>query len=1741
MPSKTPTLVNPVLPTPAPVPELNTTLSNCDAATTVTKYAPYCKQPDRNLTVWVKPGMENQRCVGSSTVFNVETFKSCVEYCAVNQGGPPRCSFISYDPKSLQCRWSPTCHNTTEVERGDIEEVEEADGTYIHSGVNQLFCSFRQTLLDVCYDTDRIWHDPSAASNPGHAYYGGGNWWDPWVQDDDEGFWVKFEAHKNQTVMLTDDDLHDDSTTANAFTHHLVPYPIVKDLSQLSPKLRNHPNASHILDLIYLHSPEGEEAQELMEQGMGERAAHDIIKRHEEEFDADIENEEELLEKLAESTGNGEVVTAQGTQTAIFQEDEPTSSMPANPSQKQLELMGETAIFLANADGDKALANTDSNADIKAVATVIAQGIAEGHSRRRLHVDLKAACANGMGGKTAYGSPCIFPFIYKNNTYTACTTVDMKDMEWCATEVDDDSLIAVQGSWGACIDCVEDDDFDNQFGYYDVTEEHTVHEIVEYPTLYETPGLSECYDDCERINGCNVYAFSADLMMCMLLGDDSIKGLESGCTLLLLYSSQEDKVVSQLADMGYSGQPFEQGKPIPQWIKDIGSTFRVYVINDVPWVLFGQEKQEVQCVCIDGYVLDPSNNYQCVPALGTNSSNPSQCTQLKVHGAINAAGNDDDHATFVATGDEGATNYDACEIFLDCNLNGNKDPDEKSCSLNNMECVVDKPINELYLCPAMLDPAMQPAGYSCGIARHSPGIMTVNTELIDQGAKDSTGICLGMVNHRDNSAVWDTMFKEVPAHIINGTTADEYVFDPGEHEDPSNPSYPLMGWCNLCWKYGCGEIEEIVFNTDLAEISSKNVNWDRNTYADTIAACMPCTAPSEDPNVCSFKDAEVQAEQWPVCDNLCIYNDCEKLKYEIEEKLVELHCVPEVMIGSTSQRILTPLCWACDYDIHKCVSKPVDYDPNVKSIVSGCDICANTNGGTFMPESIAGFKCFDHAGDEIENDVARISAEMCTANGGVRAEPQQCGMIKSFLDSMNICPEEYQQNLSPNCCENSVTIDTPTAEEVNDIIESLSKSQAMIMNMMTKDQQREFVMAPGDVQVANVGFSLPPTPAPKSGGGNDADIEREKLITSLPPANQMVLSMMTSEQKDGFFTASGEVQLANAGFSLPPTPQPTPALISTDVFDTLSEDQQGIMDLMSSDQQQQFLASSPNDQMSALGFSLPPTPAPAALDKPEDGMAALIMSLPRDQQVIFGMMSPSQQVGFISAPGTVQMSRAGFSLPPTPAPPTPAATDKPEDGFSALIMALPPDQQAIIGMMSPAQQAGFLQADGATQMAGAGFSLPPSPAPPEWGSDHDDEETPATSIALTPIAAAASAAPDGMDAKAIGAIVSKLPPDQQAIFGAMSPEQQVAFLQADGVTQMAGAGFSLPPTPAPATPAPPTPAATDKPEDGFSALIMALPPDQQAIIGMMSPAQQQQFAQAPPAMQVQSAGFSLPPTPATAALLTNHPTTAPPTAAHSGPTPAPTKTSVESLVASLPADQQGTAAAALTSMKPAQLTQFLELPPDMQLSAAGFSFPPTPATPTPPPTKAPTSGTPTNAPTTLAPTPQLVTADPQVMMAIITQLPPMQQADVASMTSQEREEFFGASASKQIDLAGWSLPPTASPASGPVTAEARLKTTGEKDKDSEVEEGGGSKWVVVIGALMGGVVVIGSLLKFVGTVRSSMSGVGRGGNVGSSYTMNALHAPTSPDKTVTIVMNGDLRDIDTMCLTPGDHRGLDLL
>jgi hypothetical protein len=313
-----------------------------------------------------------------------------------------------------------------------------------------------------------------------------------------------------------------------------------------------------------------------------------------------------------------ELEVIKGTNSEIFNQDQEANFRPLSTALDDLGRSRRLAAVVGAGTKAGRRLHGDVDGDPDHRHLLRNQDYYTAHSRLELTEAKRETCATGLGGGTPFGAKCVFPFKFKGTSYSHCTSTDNGDMEWCATKVDENAEY-VHGMWGECIemwDCTSAAEWEADPSYYyekwaghgdphkylDRTKGLTdPFEIVEYPSLRHYNTLTECYDWCERIKGCNIYSFNNNLELCLLLGDGTVHGMMSGCSVLGEFSAEDSKLVKQLAELGYSGPPQKAGDDAPQWIKDIMSAFRVFMITDTPWLLFGEEKQDVKCVCMDGY------------------------------------------------------------------------------------------------------------------------------------------------------------------------------------------------------------------------------------------------------------------------------------------------------------------------------------------------------------------------------------------------------------------------------------------------------------------------------------------------------------------------------------------------------------------------------------------------------------------------------------------------------------------------------------------------------------------------------------------------------------------------------------------------------------------------------------------------------------------------------------------------------------------------------------------------------------------------------------------------------------------------------------------------------------------------------------------------------------------------------------------------------------------------------------
>jgi hypothetical protein len=322
----------------------------------------------------------------------------------------------------------------------------------------------------------------------------------------------------------------------------------------------------------------------------------------------------------------------------------------------------------------------------------------------------------------------------------------------------------------------------------------------------------------------------------------------------------------------------------------------------------------------------------------------------------------------------------------------------------------------------------------------------------------------------------------------------------------------FKGACAVCYSYPCGKVEEVVMQIG---IPPPAVAFSKGTVADTIGACLMCGTDPDDGDACGFADPIKQARRWPVCDPLCGFQKCYKLRDDIKDHLREVYGLPPLFNEFLSNQIVTPLCWGCD-DTNEC---RMEYEIHLAEQEEKADgltpLDQNPLDNTLM-----------------ENDQAIIDAI------AIEREPQ--------FDEI------------------AVMID-------------LSPQQQGSLGLLSTPEQENFFLDTPEEQEKHFGFSIPPTPIPENGAST----------LRLSSYAGMELDLTFSQEPTKAPSATPSTLGAPTPLSAAPTEMPSD--YATQLLSTL---EQSTLDKLPEEERVQFEEAAPMAEELALGFSLPPSPAP---------------------------------------------------------------------------------------------------------------------------------------------------------------------------------------------------------------------------------------------------------------------------------------------------------------------------------------------------------------------------------------------------------------------------------------------------------------------------------------------------------------------------------------------------------------------
>jgi hypothetical protein len=669
-----------------------------------------------------------------------------------------------------------------------------------------------------------------------------------------------------------------------------------------------------------------------------------------------------------------------------------------------------------------------------------------------------------------------------------------------------------------------------------LTESFPYHQTldVDFPSLYSSPeGLTQCYDDCHQSKGCELFAYSDVSTACMLVGKNGWYQLEQASAHLLGHSIEEDKIEAILHEAGYVGPSFEEGKDIPDWLVEVYKTFRLYMMHDQAYTMFDEKEHKYDCACLEHYEPDPGNWTRCLPPAAIIKEQT--CTRIVVEGTLSIASGDDDVVNFdysdsgdVTKSATSAGVFEECMMYLDCNDDQVFNQDELSCIVTGGECNIAEAPPELYTCNAVIDPLLQKGGYLCEIDQLGVGAVTVGFDIRPGGLPTEEGCA-----QRDPSPA------EVALSLILQPSNGTEIFSPGPGEDPAAPFYETKGWCALCWAHSCQEIEAMEFNTnEFSAQQSSKIAWDINTYADTIGACLMCTADSADPTKCSFMQPTVQAEQWTVCDDMCAYFSCFGLEDEAAEQLNVLN-FPVAAIAKLSNRIVIPLCYGCHADMR---------DP-----LGGQYLCR-----TKYDES------YDYTTNPADKKLAKYFAKYPPGvdNSSTLSDYQNGkstdGKKAEMMDMLNMLPQDQQDAIGKLSSADIIKVLTGSAEfqkqtlgfsmdhklysAAENVAARIVKEEAAGVNSngMSMAELESLYGAGGTITVEVPGaaaVSAETSIAKQSStvaGGEMVVATPADLIEKLPLPQQMYLASLGYAAKQKFIAADADVQMSEAGFEMDP-------------------------------------------------------------------------------------------------------------------------------------------------------------------------------------------------------------------------------------------------------------------------------------------------------------------------------------------------------------------------------------------------------------------------------------------------------------------------------------------------------------------------------------------------------------------------------------------------------------------------------
>jgi hypothetical protein len=732
------------VPTPQPPPVSDDTRSSCDPVTSTTEFRPFCKQPDRNLSIWVLPGTKSERCLQTEVAFDIKSLDECAEYCATVEGGPPRCNYLSYNPFNYRCRWSTDCQGVVskEMPAYQLDDATDAQLKLVDEfgGIMQLFCSYNKNLLDVCK-----WAVPDSYDAASYVSHLGPNA----LHGSDVNECAVAFASKCQKFALADSPstntpLADPDRRRLGISEDTFADAAAVDDDDDGDKTMHEAN-----DGDEGHAGEGDVTKagcskcisdhfEFIKKAGCERNADDLSTIYCEAMHvgseapqrklSPLEERDERWEKFAKENKFGKKEVAQ---RLVF--DPKKEKLRTDAVGKQREARG--------LDRYTQFTRRNRNVNRRKLAKQGAQ--VEDNEDVSTHLDTDHHTMT----KDQFDLHDFSSLLLTNDDDEARANLD-----------DDDRIgnvvLTTYHGHGAVVDHFSNDDDQEPFLPYDhggvsnhshndaVSPHPTGHfhsnidNNVTMPTLYSASGLTECFNDCTMTKGCDLYGFNADAMKCTLIGGKEFDSLVTGCERLLAGTVHQTAVQLKNDFPDYhdeflaDNEEWSPGRPLPNWASDILADFSIYMRHETHFTLFNEPPSKYQCDCKIGYHPHPLNWTECIN--DDNVTGIERCTRLKLDAmetvVVTASAGDDDMTDF-----DDISMYEDCRVFFDCNGDHREQFHELACTIHSGECAVPRNIMNMEECVLVLDIDAQSTGYECRIADRQAGQLLLNAQLRDEG------------------------------------------------------------------------------------------------------------------------------------------------------------------------------------------------------------------------------------------------------------------------------------------------------------------------------------------------------------------------------------------------------------------------------------------------------------------------------------------------------------------------------------------------------------------------------------------------------------------------------------------------------------------------------------------------------------------------------------------------------------------------------------------------------------------------------------------------------------------------------------------------------------------------------------------------------------------------------------------------------------------------------------------------